>query len=44
MHRVYISWTFIVNIYYAALVNTTHGFIGDGMFYMPNGMVILRRM
>ena len=23
MHRVYISWTFIVNIYYAALVNTT---------------------
>ena len=26
MHRVYISWTFIVNIYYAALVNTTHGF------------------
>jgi hypothetical protein len=26
MHRVYISWTFIVNIYNAALVNTTHGF------------------
>jgi hypothetical protein len=26
------------------LVNTSHGFIGYGMFYMPNGMVILRRM
>jgi hypothetical protein len=31
-------------IFYAALVNTTHDFIGYGMFYMPNGMVILRRM
>ena len=31
-------------IFYAALVNTSHGFIGYGMFYMPNGMVILRRM
>ena len=31
-------------LFYAALVNTTHGFIGYGMFYMPNGMVILRRM
>jgi hypothetical protein len=30
--------------FYAALVNTTHGLIGYGMFYMPNGMVILRRM
>jgi hypothetical protein len=31
---------------YAALVNTSLHmvFIGDGMFYMPNGMVILRRM
>jgi hypothetical protein len=27
-------------LFYAALVNTTHGFIGYGMFYM----VILRRM
>jgi hypothetical protein len=26
LHRVYISWTFIVNIYNAELVNTTHGF------------------
>jgi hypothetical protein len=26
MHRVYISWTFIVNIYNTELVNTTHGF------------------
>jgi hypothetical protein len=25
-------------IFYAALVNTSHGFIGYGMFYMPNGM------
>jgi hypothetical protein len=24
---------------YAALVNTSHGFIGYGKFYMPNGMV-----
>jgi hypothetical protein len=23
--------------FYAALVNTTHGLIGYGMFYMPNG-------
>ena len=31
-------------IVYVALVNTSHGFIGYGMLYMPNGMVILRRM
>jgi hypothetical protein len=32
-------------IFYAALVNTSLHmvFIGDGMFYMPNGMGILRR-
>jgi hypothetical protein len=31
-------------IFHVALVNTSRGFIGYGMFYMPNGMVILRRM
>jgi hypothetical protein len=32
-------WMIINN--YAALVNTTHGFIGYGMFYMPNGRLSL---
>jgi hypothetical protein len=31
-------------IFYAALVNTTHGFIGYVIFYIPNGMVIIIRM
>jgi len=34
----------LLSIFHVALVNTSHGFIGYGMFYIPNGMVILRRM